>query len=198
MIPDQSKKIGCLIMAAGNAERFQSNKLAAEYEGKPLIRRALEAVPAGLFSVVTVVTQYPEVEAMAEEFGFSHLRNRHPDWGISYTIRLGTEAMYGCDAIVYMVSDQPLLEQQSVALVVSQWQAHRECIVGAGHNGKRGNPCIFPREFFPELMALREDSGGNQVIRAHADRLLLAEIPQRELTDVDTRKALAELEQHPE
>ena len=39
--------LGCVIMAAGNAVRFGANKLEAELDGKPLIRRAFEAVPAG-------------------------------------------------------------------------------------------------------------------------------------------------------
>ena len=37
--------LGCVIMAAGNAVRFGANKLEAELDGKPLIRRAFEAVP---------------------------------------------------------------------------------------------------------------------------------------------------------
>ena len=37
--------LGCVIMAAGNAVRFGANKLEAELNGKPLIRRAFEAVP---------------------------------------------------------------------------------------------------------------------------------------------------------
>ena len=43
-------KIGCIVMAAGNARRFGSNKLDARVEGKTLLRRALEAVPASCFT----------------------------------------------------------------------------------------------------------------------------------------------------
>ena len=86
-------KIGCLLMAAGNASRFQSNKLLAEFRGKPLVLWALERIDPARFSQVTVVTQYPEICTMAEEFGFPWLKNDHPDWGAAYTIRLGTEAM---------------------------------------------------------------------------------------------------------
>lgn len=187
-------KIACLVMAAGNARRFQENKLAAEYRGKSLIRRALEAVPKGLFDRVLVVTQYPEITALAGEFGFEALENKHPDYGISHTICLGTKALSDCDAILYLVSDQPLLTRGSVEKVVHTWQENPGFIVGAAYSGKRGNPCIFPRAFFPELLALREDHGGNVVIRAHPERLLTVEIPQKELTDVDTPQALAELD----
>ena len=59
-------QIGCVVMAAGDARRFGENKLAAVFGGKTLIRRALEAVPAEEFCAVAVVTQYPEVEALAD------------------------------------------------------------------------------------------------------------------------------------
>ena len=49
--------LGCVIMAAGNAVRFGANKLEAELDGKPLIRRALEAVPAGVFDRVAERTR---------------------------------------------------------------------------------------------------------------------------------------------
>ena len=189
----QTPKLGCLIMAAGNASRFRANKLAAEFDGKPLIRHALDAVPKALFDKVVVVTQYPQIAALAREFGFLPLENPHPDYGISYTIRLGTRELLDCDAILYMVSDQPLLKRESIAGAVDLYRRHPNCIVGLSHGGKRGNPCIFPREFFPELLELREDHGGNTVIRRHEDRLLLYEVGKQELTDVDTREALTDL-----
>ena len=66
-------------------------------------------------------------------------------------------------------------------------------LAGAAHNGKRGNPNIFPREFFPELLALTEDHGGSTVIRAHPERFLPVEVAQEQLTDVDTPQALKAL-----
>ena len=161
-----SCRLGCLIMAAGNARRFGENKLAMKLDGKSLIRRAMEAVPGGVFSAVTVVTQYEDVERLAGEFGFAAIHNAHPDWGISYTIRLGTKAMADCDAILYLVSDQPLLRKETVRRVAETWCDQPERIVGAAHDGKRGNPCMFPARYFEELCKLREDHGGNTVIKA--------------------------------
>ena len=86
-------KLGCVVMAAGNARRFGDNKLAAQLGGRSLIRRTLEAVPADLFDAVAVVTQYPEVMDLAEDFRFSAVCNRHPDYGISHTIALGLTAL---------------------------------------------------------------------------------------------------------
>ena len=186
-------KLGCVVMAAGNARRFGENKLAAEIRGRSLISRALEAVPGECFASVAVVTQYPGAMELAERFRFTAIRNRHPDWGISHTIRLGLEALEGCDAVMFLVSDQPLLRRESVRALTELWRAQPERIAALAHGGVRGNPCIFPARFFPELLELREDHGGNTVIRRHEEDLILLEVPERELTDVDTPEALKEL-----
>ena len=46
----EKPRIGCVVMAAGNASRFGANKLAAQVDGKTLLRRALEAVPPACFA----------------------------------------------------------------------------------------------------------------------------------------------------
>ena len=186
-------KTGCVVMAAGNARRFGKNKLAAEVRGRSLIRRALEAVPPEAFGAVAVVSQYPEALALAEEFHFAAVENQHPDWGVSHTIRLGLEALGDCAGACFLVSDQPLLQRESVRALVELWQSQPDKIAALAHGGVRGNPCVFPARFFPELLELKEDHGGNAVIRRHEEDLVLLEVPKRELTDVDTEEALEEL-----
>ena len=89
-----------------------------------------------------------------------------------------------------MVADQPLLRAGTVRRVVDAWRANPDCIAAAAYNGKRGNPCLFPARFFPELCALEADRGGSSVIRRHEDALLLVEAGERELFDCDTKQAL--------
>ena len=189
-------RVGCVIMAAGNAARFGENKLEALLDGRSLIRRAFDAVPEGLFHAVVVVTQYDRIEALAETYGFSCVRNRHPELGLSHTVCLGTGALGGCcDAILYMVADQPLLTAATVRRLVTAWRENPEKIVSAACGGRRGNPCVFPRAFFPELQALCGDRGGSAVIRRHEDRLLALETGALELSDCDTREALQQLQE---
>ena len=158
-------RAGCLVMAAGNASRFGENKLAARFDGQSLFSLALAAIPAEMFARVTVVSQYPALLEEASLAGFDTILNDRPEDGISRTIRLGTQAMADCAGILYMVA-------------------------AAAHNGKRGNPCLFPARFFPELCALEADRGGSSVIRRHEDALLLVEAGERELFDCDTKQAL--------
>lgn len=194
MKKENDLRVGCVVMAAGNAERFGENKLSAALGGRSLIERALSAVPAEKLAAVCVVTQYDEAEQLAKEYGFTVVRNNRPQDGISRTVRLGTETLAeACDAIVFLVSDQPLLRRESVARLIGVFRENPDRIVAAAHSGRRGNPCVFPRKYFPALCALTGDVGGSAVIRAHADELLLCEVGAEELTDVDTKETLARL-----
>lgn len=187
-------RVGCLLMAAGNAERFGENKLlCAAIDGRSLIEHALDAIPRESFARVLVITQYDEISALAQARGFETLLNGHPEHGQSETIRLGTRALSDCDAICFMVADQPLLRCETLAREVNFFSSHREHIVALGHNGARGNPCLFPARFFPELLALEGDVGGSAVIKKHPDNLLLFEAPEEEMRDVDTKESLAAL-----
>lgn len=187
-------KIGCVVMAAGNARRFGENKLAAQLRGRSLILRTLEAVPAECFDTVVVVTQYPEIMRLAKEFHFAAIHNEHPEYGISHTIELGLTGLRDCDGVLFSVSDQPLLRRETVAQLVELWKKQPEKIAALGHDGVRGNPCLFPARFFPELLELAEDRGGNAVIRRHEEALVLLETDAAELADVDTVRALEALE----
>ena len=184
-------KPGCVVLAAGSARRFGGNKLTATVEGVALIRRALSAVPAERFSRVAVVTQYPEILALARDFSFTPVLNDTPEAGVSRSIALGLAAIGDCPGALFLVADQPLLRRESVDALVTLWQGKPEGIAALGHGGVRGNPCLFPSRLFPELLALQGDRGGSAVIRRHEGPLSLLEVDARELRDADTPEALA-------
>lgn len=186
-------KIGCVVMAAGNARRFGENKLLEQWQGRSLIRRALDAVPMKELSEVVVVSRYPAVLEMAREYCFRAVENPCPDLGASHTVALGVQALSHCDGILFMVADQPMLRRSTVADLVGFFREEPERIAALAHEGQRGNPCLFPRRFFPELLALEGDRGGSAVIRRHPEALRLMECGAEELADVDTREDLAAL-----
>ena len=189
-----NKKIGCVLMAAGNAKRFGENKLSRKLNGVSLIDRALQCIPKEKLQKVVVVSQYDEVMKKAEVLGFLSIKNEHPDFGISHTIKLGLEKTDDCDAIMFMVSDQPLLKKESVSQMIDFFLHNSDYIVGMSYDHVRGNPCIFPKVYFSELRELKEDRGGNTVIRKHEDKLkLFSATHPDELSDIDTKEDLEKL-----
>ncbi len=62
----------------------------------------------------------------------------------------------------------------------------------ATRHGKRGNPVLWARRFFPEMLAIEGDVGARNLISAYGE--LVCEIEATDdapLTDIDTPEALA-------
>ena len=179
-------KVGFVVMAAGLSSRYGRNKLLAELEGRSLISRALDAVPIEKLDRVAVVTRFPEVLALAEARGFESVWNDHPEEGVSLTIRLGLERLCDMDAAVFMTGDQAWLSRASVSAMVDFCREYPGHIISMSYAGERGSPSIFPSALFPELDALRGDTGGCVVIRRHEDILRCFDVADAaELRDID-------------
>lgn len=187
-------KIGCVLMASGFGSRFKKNKLYETLDGKSLINRALCCIPDEKLDKITVVSQYDDIQSKSEKLGFHFIKNDHPEYGLSHTIKLGLDYTKDCDATMFLVADQPLLKKESVSGMIDFFTGNTDHIVGLGYNGKRGNPCIFPKVFYPQLQKLKEDQGGSTIIRMNEDKLLVFEARDHlELTDIDTKEDLDKL-----
>lgn len=184
-------KIGCVFLASGSAERFGSNKLLTTFFGRTLVENTLAAVPAEWFARAVVVSAYDRVEEIARALGFEVKRNAHPEYGVSHTIGLGLREMEDMDACMFCVCDQPYLAGQSVRELLASYAGG---IFALSCGGQRGNPVIFPKELFGELLALKAGESGGAVIARHADMLSLLPVQSPlELADVDTREDLSRL-----
>lgn len=180
-------KIAAVLMAAGASSRFGEYKLIKEFASRPMFEYALDALPADKLCAVAVVSGRAEILAAAEARGFIPVLNDRPEDGPPRTIRLGMEAVGDADGIMFMVADQPLLRRESVAGEIDFFAKNANSIVAMGHGARRGNPVIFPQEFFDELKALRGERGGGAVMAAHRERIMLYQLENgAELMDIDT------------
>ena len=179
--------LSCVLLASGYARRYGSNKLLSLRDGVPLYRRAFSALPPALFHRAVVTSQYDEILADAGELGYLPLLNRRPDEGISAGIHLGLTATEKSDGTLFAVCDQPNLTTNSIINLIKSFQESPDRIHALSWRGRRGNPVIFPRALYPELMALTGDVGGSAVLKRHPALLVLVEAgAEEELRDVDT------------
>ena len=187
-------KVGCVIMASGLSKRFGSNKLMADFNGKPMILHALQASDS-LKDHRVVVTRHADVAALCQEQGVNVILHDLPHR--SDTIRLGLEALGDVDACLFLPADQPLLRRETVTTLVNQWEADQEKILRPFHNDTPGSPVLFPRWALPELQNLPEGKGGNWVIKNHPEKTAAMQIEDPyELMDADTPETLQFLLQH--
>lgn len=173
-------------MASGAAVRFGSNKLLHPVNGVPMIRHTFDAVPARLFAGACVVSCYPEVLALAEEYGYFPVHNPCSREGQSASIRLGLSALRDRDGVLFAVCDQPWLQRKSVERLLDCFSRYPEGICALSWKGERGNPVLFPAGLFPALLSLTGDGGGGKIIAANRGLLRLVEVDDaRELCDMD-------------
>lgn len=102
-------------MASGVGARFGGNKLMAELCDAPLVGHVVRATD-GLFSRRVVVTCHADVAALCETLGAQVILHDEPCR--NDTVRLGMEAMDGCDTVTFVQGDQPLIRPVSIVALL--------------------------------------------------------------------------------
>ncbi len=191
----QNMKLALVLTAAGSSKRFGSDKLAYPIDGKPMLLHALELYDRlkDRFVSRTVVLQpgAEERRRAAERMEYQVTENPDPERGMASSVVLGTESAMkaGPDGILYAVGDQPRVTETTVLKLIEAFQKDPTRIVAPAAHGRRGNPVLFPKDLFSELLSLTGDVGGSQVIARYPDRLVTVEVPAEELRDFDTLEA---------
>ena len=112
---NRTLKHGCIVMASGVGARFGGNKLMAELCDAPLIGHVVRATD-DLFSRRVVVARHADVAALCETLGAQVILHDEPCR--NDTVRLGMEAMDGCDTVTFVQGDQPLIRPASIAALL--------------------------------------------------------------------------------
>lgn len=110
--------------------------------------------------------------------------NDDPAQGISRSIRLGLNALpEPADAALIGVADQPNLDAAAIRALRTAFLKGR--IVAPRYEDHRGNPVIFDRRFFGELIALEGDRGGQLILEQHPEDVVDVSLPRAVGEDVD-------------
>jgi len=202
--PEKGRAIAGVVLAAGRSSRMGGpNKLLAEIGGKPLVRIVVDAVLASRARPVVVVTghQRDRVEAAVAGLPVKFVHNPHFADGLGTSLKAGIAALpAGADGAIVCLGDMPQVDAALIDRLIGAFDPdHGALVVVPTIDGKRGNPVVWSRRFFPDLMAVEGDVGARYLIGRYTEAV--AEVPltgTAALTDVDTPEALeavrAELE----
>ncbi|MBC8614700.1 nucleotidyltransferase family protein [Blautia faecis] len=140
------------------------------------------------YKKITVVTQYEEIEQAARALGANVYINPHPDEGISSSLKIGLKANLDADACLFTVSDQPWLTAETIHQLITLLKISNKGIACVSCDGKLGNPCIFTKRYYDDLLSITGDKGGKAVITAHRDDTAVLKVNDvKELTDMDVK-----------
>jgi molybdenum cofactor cytidylyltransferase len=194
-------KIGALMLAAGQSRRMGGpNKLLAEIDGVPMVARVAQRLLAARARPVIAVlgNQAEAVDAALGKLPIERVHNPDFAGGLSTSLKCGIAVLPAdLDGVLVCLGDMPLISGRHVDRLIAAFNPleGRAIIVPTRH-GKRGNPVLWSKQFFPEMAELAGDVGAKHLIGEHAE--LVAEVEMDDdaiLVDIDTPEALDALRQ---
>jgi molybdenum cofactor cytidylyltransferase len=193
------RRIAAIVLAAGKSTRMGGpNKLLSDVGGRPMVRIAADEALASKVSPVFVVTghQHEQVRAALKDLPVTFVHN--PDFaeGLSTSVKAGIAALPDeIDGAIVCLGDMPQVNAALIDRMLGAFDPEKGAlIVVPTADGKRGNPVLWSRRFFPELLALEGDIGARQLIAAYPEAIV--EVPVgggAAFLDIDTPDALAAL-----
>jgi molybdenum cofactor cytidylyltransferase len=191
--------IAVIVLAAGRSTRMgAANKLLADIAGTPMVGHVVEAALASIARPVLVVTGHEASEVRAALAGLDVTFVVNPDYatGLSSSLKAGIGAVPGsADGALVLLGDMPRITAEHLGRLIESFRAENgRCIVVPTHQGRRGNPVLWPAAFFAEMLQLDGDAGAKRLMTAHAGDVREADLGTDAIfADVDTPEALAEL-----
>jgi molybdenum cofactor cytidylyltransferase len=119
----------------------------------------------------------------------------NPDFadGLGSSLKAGIAAVPAyCDGAIVCLGDMPRVDAALIDRLIAAFDPDRGALVVVPtFEGKRGNPVLWSRRFFPDLMAIEGDVGARFLIGRYGEAVI--EVPvegKATLVDVDTPEAL--------
>ena len=195
--PEKGKRVAAVVLAAGRSTRMGAvNKLIAEIGGKPLVRIAAEQALASHASPVIVVTGHEKDKVAAALAGLPVRLVHNPDYaeGLGSSLRTGIAAVPAeADGAIVCLGDMPQVDAPLIDKLIAAFDPEKGALVVTPTiDGRRGNPVVWSRRFFPDLMAVQGDIGARNLIGSYAEAVV--EVPVAgvgALVDVDTPESLS-------
>jgi molybdenum cofactor cytidylyltransferase len=196
-----SPRIGALLLAAGQSRRMGGpNKLLAEVDGAPMVayvaRRLLASRARPIIAVLG--NQADAVDAALGKLPVERVRNPEFAGGLSTSLQRGIAALPpDLEGVLICLGDMPLISGRHIDRLIAAFNPlEGRAIIVPTRRGKRGNPVLWSKRFFPEMAEIAGDVGAKHLIGEHAE--LVAEVEMDDdaiLVDIDTPEALEALRQ---
>lgn len=188
---DSSPFISALLLAAGRGERMGGAKQLLPLGTKRMIEVSLGNLLASHVDEVIVVLGFAAAEIRPFVQGKERVRvviNPQFEQGMSNSIQCGLQALDPrCTGVLIALADQPFIPADVINMLIERLATGKKGIVLPVYHGQRGHPVILSRQYERELLALRGDTGGKEIVRNHPEDCLEVEVDARGVVvDIDT------------
>jgi molybdenum cofactor cytidylyltransferase len=185
------RNLVALVLAAGAARRFGSDKLSASFRGEPLINHAIRAARAA--PVERVVVVHGDRTVLGDWPGAPDVVPvRIASDALSESLKAGVAATGDAQGAFVFLGDMPLIPADVADRLGALLAGHFAVV--PRHAGKNGHPVLLSRRAFPEIAGLTGDEGAGRLLKQRDDVAFLDVPDEAILLDVDRAEDLARLE----
>ena len=182
--------IAALVLAAGTSTRMGRPKPTLPLEGGLMLEKVLGTLRRSKIDRVVVVlgADKEEVKRKVKFQGETVLFNRRYKLGMGGSLKVGLKAVeQTADAVLVALGDQPFVSPATIDRLVDAYVASRALVIAPLYRGFRGNPILFDKSLFPQIMRISGDRGAKSVVEANRGKLMEVEVEDRGVVfDVDT------------
>ena len=184
-------RLVALVLAAGAARRFGSDKLSASFRGEPLVRHAIRVARAAPVERVIVVCGHDL--AVGEWPGEPPVETvRMASAALSDTLKAGIAAAGEAAGAFVFLGDMPLIPADIARRLAEALDGNFAAI--PRHAGKNGHPVLLAHRAFAAIAELAGDQGAGRLLRQHGDVAFVDVGEDTILLDVDRVEDLVRLE----
>ncbi|MBU5437183.1 nucleotidyltransferase family protein [Tissierella sp. MSJ-40] len=155
-----------IILASGYSKRMGKDKLLIEVEGRRIIEWVIKACYESKLDKTILVYRTKEVKELGNKYGIKTIYNSTAYLGQSEGLKLGI-GKEKADAYMFLMGDQPFIRTEYINLLIEEHEKEKSKIIIPYYNGKKGTPTIFPSLFKEELMKVKGDKGGREIIEEY-------------------------------
>lgn len=185
------RRVTAVVLAAGESSRMNQVKQLLPWGDTTILGKVLQNLQASAVNDIVVVTGYKQqiMTKLADEAGVDTLHNLDYKVGemlSSLQVAVGNLPV-NREAVLVVLADQPMVEPKIIdRLLEAYWQGRGE-LVAPEYQGRRGNPVLIGRQYFPELLALPKGEAPRSLLRTYANDLKLVPVTSPAiLFDLDT------------
>ena len=166
--------IAAIVLAAGQSRRMGAeNKLLADFEGVPLVRRAVQSAERSKAGPIIVVTGHEEdaIKAALEGIDVTFVHASNFENGMSQSLIRGIEALPdGIDGAVICLGDMPAVRPDHIDRLIAAFDPQADAAICVPtHKRRRGNPILWSRQFFEDMKRLHGDIGARGLLKHYAN-----------------------------
>ena len=183
--------LSAILLAAGESKRMGALKQLMPLGKNTLLEQAVDNILNSSVdeTIVVVGHRAEEVSKAIASRPVKIMLNPNYQQGMSTSIIAGlTMVDPKAQAVMLALADQPLVESGTINQLIDAFNRHDKGIAVPTHRGKRGNPVIFSIKYKEELLKLKGDIGGREIIKNHPDDVLEVAVDSESvITDIDTQ-----------